>query len=252
MIRIALATEATRFARARVTVVTAVLLTAGIAALCGALLLAVNTTDPQLHAKLGPLLDPGGWDGYLITSAQVTTVAGVVGFGVVLSWAYGREFTDGTITGLFALPVGRGTIAVAKFIVYVAWACLVSIMLAGVLILVGLAFGLGSLPPDAWPALARQVSGAMLTALVAVPAAWASTLGRGLLSGIGTVCGIVVVAQIAAVSGFGAWFPFSAPGLWAVSGGTAVTVGQLALVIPVIVAFLGLTVMSWRRLQLDR
>lgn len=252
MIGVALATEATRFVRARVTVVTAMLLILGIAALCGSLLLAVDTTDPQLRAKLGPLLDPGGWNGYLIVAAQVSTVAGVLGFGVVLSWIYGREFADGTITGLFALPVGRGTIAAAKFIVYLMWAVIVSVALAAALVLLGLALGLGPLPTEAWPALGRQVAGAMLTALVAAPAAWAATIGRGPLVGIGTICGIVVVAQIAAISEVGGWFPFSAPGLWAVSSGTAVSAGQLALIGPVVALFLGLTIESWRRLELDR
>lgn len=250
--RIALSTEAMRFVRARVTVVTAVLLTVGIAALCGSLLLAVGTSDPQLRAKLGPLLDPGGWNGYLITTAQVTTVAGVMGFGVVLSWIFGREFTDGTITGLFALPIGRGTIAAAKYVVYLAWAAVVSVMLAVLLVVVGLVLGLGPFPADAWPAVGRLIAGGMMTALVATPAAWAATVGRGLLAGIGTISAIVVVAQIAAVSGIGAWFPFSALGLWAVSGGTAVTAGQLALVLPVVALFTGLTIDSWRRLQLDR
>ena len=252
MIGTALATEAMRFVRARVTFVSAVLLTVGIAALCGSLLLAVDTTDPLLRAKLGPLIDPGGWAGYLTTTAQVTTVAGLVGFGVVLSWIYGREFSDGTITGLFAIPIGRGTIAAAKFLVYLAWAVVVSLVLAAVLLMVGLALGLGPFPADAWPGLLRLVAGAVLTALVAAPAAWAATLGRGLLAGIGTISGIVVVAEIAVVAGVGAWFPFSAPGLWVVSGGTAVSAGQLALVVPTVALFLGLTIESWRRLQLDR
>jgi ABC-2 type transport system permease protein len=252
MMRIALATEAMRFVRSRVTVVTAILLTVGIAALCGSLLFAVGTSDPQLRAKLGPLLDPGGWDGYLITTGQVATVAGVMGFGVVLSWVYGREFADGTITGLFALPVGRGMIATAKFLVYLGWATVVSVVLAAILVLVGLILGLGPLPADAWPALGRFVAGALLTALIAVPAAWAATIGRGLLAGIATISGIVVVAQIAAVSGIGAWFPFAAVGLWVVSGGTAVSAGQLALIVPTVALFLALTIESWRRMQLDR
>lgn len=252
MIGIAVVTEASKFVRARVTVVTAVLLTVGIAALCSSLLLAVHTTDPLLRAKLGPLLDPGGWTGYLTTTAQVTTVAGLVGFGVVLSWVYGREFQEGTVTGLFALPVSRGAIAAAKFIVYLAWAVVVSVVLTASLVLAGLALGLGLFPAEAWPALTRMFTGSLLTAVVAVPAAWAATIGRGLLAGLGTISSIVVAAQIAVVAGVGGWFPFSAPGLWVVSGGTAVSAGQLALVAPTFALFVGLTIGSWRRLELDR
>lgn len=180
------------------------------------------------------------------------TIAGMVGFGVVLSWFFGREFSDGTITGLFAIPVGRGTIAAAKFLVYLVWAVVVSVVLAAVLIVVGVAVGLGPFTAEVLSAGRRLVAGSILTALVAVPAAWAATLGRGLLAGIGTVSGIVVAAQVAAISGVGGWFPFASPGLWVVSGGTAVSAGQLALVVPTVGMFFGLTVDAWRRLQLDR
>jgi ABC-2 type transport system permease protein len=252
MIAVALATEAGKLLRSRVMITTGVMLTLGIALLCSSMLLAAGGADPQLRAKLGALADPGGWVGYLTTSAQISSIAGLLGFGVALSWLYGREFADGTITGLFALPVGRGTIATAKFAVYLAWAAVVAVALAAVLLALGFAFGLGAWPAEAWPAFGRQIGATALTALVAAPAGWASTLGRGLLPGIGTVIGIVVVAQVTAVAGVGAWVPLAAPGLWAASAGTAVTAAQLALVVPLAAGALGLTVLSWRRLQLDR
>lgn len=33
-----------------------------------------------------------------------------------MAWSFGREFTEGTISGLFALPVGRATIAFVKIL----------------------------------------------------------------------------------------------------------------------------------------
>ncbi len=250
MMRAALATESTKFSRAQVPVVTSVMLTLGIAILCAAMLGALGSGDPQLIAKLGALADPGGWVGFVLTASQITAIAGLLGFGVVLSWLFGREFADGTVAGLFALPVGRGTIAAAKLIVYFAWAVALAVLLAGALVLLGLVAGLGPLPSEVAPILGRQVSVTVLTALLAVPAAWAATLGRGPLAGIGTVVGVVIAAQVAVFSGVGAWFPFSSPGMWAV--GAPVSAGQLALVIPVAMIASALVVISWRRLQLDR
>ncbi len=63
----------------------------------------------------------GDWNGFLLGAAQITGAGGLGGFAVVLAWMFGREFGDGTITGLFALPVRRTTIALAKLIVYVVW-----------------------------------------------------------------------------------------------------------------------------------
>lgn len=248
--RAALRTEATKFLRARVPLAATVLLTAGIGVLVSSMLLAVGTADPQLAAKLGALVDPGGWEGYLASASQITAIAGFLGFGIVISWLYGREFADGTVTGLFALPVDRGTIAAAKFLVYLAWAAVVAIGLDVMLLCLGLIFGLGPVPDAAWPAFGVQLAVAVLASLLASPAAWAATLGRGLLSGIGTITVIVVVAQVAVISGVGAWFPFSSPGLWATGG--AVTGGQLALVFPVALLFAGLTIRAWRLLQLDK
>jgi ABC-2 type transport system permease protein len=248
----ALITEATKALRATVVRATTIIMVLGIALICSSMLLAAGTDDPELAAKLGPLTDPGGWEGYLATAAQVTAAASLLGFGVVLSWLFGREFADGTIGGLFALPVRRSTIAAAKLVVYFVWAIVAGAALVIALVVFGWAFGLGPLPADAAPALGRQFGLALLTAAIAAPVAWAATLGRSALAGIATAIGILVVAQVAIIAGAGGWLPLSAPGLWAVSAGTEVTGGQLSLIAPLVLLSAGLTMLSWRRLQLDR
>ena len=82
---------------------------------------ALASGDPQLVAKLGPGASRD-WRGLVGVAAQISGAGGFLAFGVVGAWLFGREFTDGTITGLFGLPVGRGTIAAAKLAVYAAWA----------------------------------------------------------------------------------------------------------------------------------
>ena len=248
----ALATELAKFAHSTVVRATTIIMVLGIALICSSMLLAVGTASPQMTAKLGPLADPGGWVGYFGAAAQVTSAASLLGCGVVLSWIFGREFGDGTITGLFALPVARPTIAAAKLIVYSIWAVVVSLALLLALVVFGFAFGLGPLTPDALPAMGRQIVLAILTAAIASPAAWAATLGRAVLAGIGTAIGILVLSQVAVVAGAGGWFPFAAPALWAVSNGSQVSPLQLALVIPLVAISCALTLRTWRRLQLDR
>ncbi|MGI8721294.1 MAG: hypothetical protein ACR2JG_03610 [Geodermatophilaceae bacterium] len=118
----AMSTEARKIGTARVGVATMIMLDVGIPVVCGAAVLGARSDDAALAAKLGPLVADGGWAGYLSASAQVTAVAGLLGFGVVLAWQFGREFSDGTITGLFAIPVRRATIGAAKLLVYLGWA----------------------------------------------------------------------------------------------------------------------------------
>lgn len=248
--RAALATEFAKFLRARVPLTTTALLAVGIAVLCAAMLSALGSGDPQLVAKLGALADPGGWVGFVMTASQITAIGGLLGFGVVLSWLFGREFSDGTVTGLFALPVGRGTIAGAKLMVYALWSVAVAVLLVVALLLLGVTAGLGPIPPEASEVIVRQAAVTVLTAALALPAAWAATLGRGLLAGIGTIVAVVVATQVAVFTGPGAWFPFASPGMWAV--GSPVSPLQLGLVVPVAALFSVLVIVAWRRLQLDR
>jgi ABC-2 type transport system permease protein len=224
----------------------------GISVLSGSMLLAAaTTTDPQLLAKLGPVAT-GDWQGFLLGAAQITGAGGLGGFAVVLAWMFGREFADGTITGLFALPVRRTTIALAKLVVYAVWASAMSLLLALVLILVGTIAGLGAIDGDIWAMLARQSALGVMSAAITLPVAWAATLSRSVLGGVSVAIGLVVVAQVSVLVGLGGWMPLAAPALWAVSLGTAVTPIQLATVIPFGATFVVLTALSWRRMQLDR
>lgn len=224
----------------------------GISAISGSMLIAAaTTTDPQLLAKLGPVAT-GDWRGFLLGAAQITGAGGLGGFAVVLAWMFGREFGDGTVAGLFALPVRRATIAIAKLIVYAVWATAMSLLLVIALCLVGLLAGLGPLEGDIAAMLARQAALGMMSIAITVPVAWASTLSRSVLGGVSVAIGLVVVAQVSVLAGLGGWMPLAAPALWAISLGMTVSPIQLALLLPFGATFVVLIALSWRRLQLDR
>jgi ABC-2 type transport system permease protein len=250
-VRAAVLVEAWKARGSRVVIATAVLLVAGIAVLAGSLTLAATSGNEQVLAQLGPVADRTGWDLLLGVAAQVTAAAALLGFGVALSWLFGREFADRTVSGLFALPVSRQALAAAKLVVYLAWAVLVATVLTALLGLVGLVLGLGPLDADVLEALARHHVLTVLAAVLAIPSALAATLGRGLLPGIATTVGLIVTAQVMVVAGTGAWFPLAAPALWALNPAT-VTVAQLALVAVVPALFVPATLLAWHRLQLDR
>jgi len=248
----ALAVEARKTCASRVVLVTTPLLVVGIALLAGSLTWAATEGNERVLAQLGDLATEDGWTRFLGVVAQITSAGGLLGFGVVLSWMVGREFDEGTVANLFALPVSRSTTALAKFLVFVVWTATVSAALVSVTAALGLALHLGSIgTEETIDALMRQLALTILTAFVAFPAAWASTLGRGLLPGIATTILLVVVAQVVVIAGAGAWFPVAAPALWALTPST-VSVAHLALVLVVPIAFGLLTTRLWSRLQLDR
>ncbi|MEV1129143.1 ABC transporter permease [Agromyces sp. NPDC049794] len=247
----AIAVEARKAAASRVMASVTALLVLGVGALSLGMLLAAASGDEQVLAKLGPLADDGGWGGLIGVVLQITAAGGLLAFGVALSWLFGREFADGTVAALFALPVSRPAIAMAKLVVYLAWAIGVALVLTGVVAVLGYAMGYGVTDAAGVVGLLRIPVLVVLTALIAVPAAWASTLGRGLLPGIAATVGIIVVAQVFAIADAGAWIPIVAPALWAIAP-QSVPAAALLTVPSVPIVFGGLCALAWARLQLDR
>lgn len=247
----AIRVEALKLTRSLVGVVATVAIVLGVVSLLAGITVGVAGGNPELIAKAGPAaaLD---WGGLLAGAAQVTAVVGILGFGIVLAWMFGREFTDGTITGLFALPVSRSRIALAKLVVYAIWTIAVSIDLVLGVLALGLLAGYGAPDVEAWSALARLCVLAMLSAGIAVPIAWIATVTRSLLAAVASTIALVVIAQVGALAGAGGWMPLAAPALWAMSNGTAVTTVQLAVTGIVPLAFAALTCNAWERLQVDR
>lgn len=238
----AIRTELLKLRRSPVIAVATMALIMGILALLGSITLGIKTGNPQLIAKAGPAatLD---WTGLLLAADQVVGAAGLVGFGMVLSWIFGREFTDGTISGLFGLPTSRSEIASAKFVVYLIWCLIVSAALALGLLLLGVACGYG-MPPIA--ELWKIIGLSWFSALVALPVAWVTTLSRSVFAGIGTTIGLVVTAQVGALVGVGSWLPTVAPALWALSLATGWIV--VAVVVPWAVVFAAVCCRSWAQL----
>jgi ABC-2 type transport system permease protein len=249
--RTALRVEALKLTRSLVGVSGTAAILGGIVALIGGITAAIMAGNPEVTAKLGSsaTLD---WSGLLGSAAQITAAGGFGGFGIVLAWMFAREFTDGTITGLFALPVGRGTIAAAKIIVFLLWAVAVNLLIIAGLVAVGFLLGYGDPTTTGWQGLGRQLVLGILTAAIAMPVAWIATLARSLLAGVATTIGLVVVGQVGVLAGVGGWLPIAAPALWAMSQGSAVSAGQFGVLGLYVIIFVTLTVRSWSRLQLDR
>lgn len=249
--RRALRAEVVKLARSPVGIVAALAYVGGLTALCAVIVGISRSGDRDLIAKLGPSI-AFDWMGLLNAAAQITGAGGFIASGVVVAWVFAREFADGTVTGLLALPVSRSDIALAKTIAFLLWVVSVSVGAALALLLTGLAFGFGVPSPDEGQALARQVALSVLTGIAVLPVAWVASGTRSLLASVGAAIGLVVAAQIGVLSGAGAWMPLAAPTLWALSSGAAVTPAQLGLTVLVGIISVAGTVAVWRGLQLDR
>ena len=229
-----------------VRVATAAALVLVMATTVGGYAAAMHAGDTDLGRKAASMVTSPGWDGYTALGATSVSVTMLLAVGVVMSWSTGREFIDGTVVGLFAIPSRLGIIA-AKMAVVLTWATILGAVEAGALTTAGLLLGLG--PEGAAGCCTTLMLVAALLGASVLPVMWAATRWRGYLAGIGLTLVILVVANLAAGFGLGSYVPWSVPIVW-VSHQTEVSTPLLAT--PVMTAAIGawVTLRSWDRLQL--
>ena len=156
------------------------------------------------------------WPTYLALLAQATAIGGFILFSLVISWVFGREFSDRTAKDLLALPTSRTVIVLAKFVVTGVWA---GALVAAICLLglgVGHAVALPPTPPGVIAqGLATVAITAALTIAVTMPIAFFAGAGRGYLPAMGAALLAVILAQIVAAVGWGDYFPWAIPALYA-------------------------------------
>ncbi len=180
--------------------------------------------NPRISQQLGlvgakaNLLTYAGidWPAYLALSGQLIAMGGFVFFVLIISWVFGREFADGTVKDLLAVPVPRLSILLAKFIVAAAWCGAIAVMVFSVALLMGAAMGLtGGSPALISQGGIRVLASAMLSILVTTPFALLASIGRGYLLPVGAAFLMMLLTNIGALLGWGEIFPWAVPGLLA-------------------------------------
>lgn len=168
-----------------------------------------------LGAKATLAAGDADWPTYFGFLAQATAIGGMAVFGLVLTWMFGREFSQGTVKDLLALPTSRATIVGAKFTVAAAWCTALALYTYLLGLVVGAALGLpGWSPAAAVTGLTTLLATAAMTILLATPVALAAGIGRGYLAGVGFILAVIFLAQIIAALGYGHYFPWSVPALF--------------------------------------
>ncbi|MEV4062021.1 ABC transporter permease [Nonomuraea dietziae] len=166
------------------------------------------------------------------------------------------EYSDHTAKDLLALPTSRTTIVAAKFTLAAAWA----LLLAAGTTVGGLLLGaLLALPGWSAQAVAagvmRILVAAALAAALTTPLALAAGIGRGYLAAVGVLFVLAFAAQIIAALGFGAWFPYSVPGLYAgIAGPGHDPPGPISILLVLVTSAVGVaaTLAWWRNADHDR
>jgi len=180
--------------------------------------------NPEISQKLGLVsakanllaYSATNWPTYLGFSGQMIAAGGFFLFILAISWAFGREFADGTLKDMLAVPVQRSSILLAKFIVVIVWSAVLTIVIYVACLVMGAILKLpgGSLQVIFQGSLLVLIT-ACLEIPVVLPFAFFASLGRGYLLPIGMAVLALMMANLVAILGWGEYFPWAVPGLYA-------------------------------------
>ena len=180
--------------------------------------------NPELSRKLGLVSAKANliaysatdWPTYLGLFGQIVGVGGFFFFVMAISWIFGREFADGTLKDMLAVPVQRSSILLAKFIVMVIWSAAMTIVIA----IIGLSMGAiiqlpgGSLSVILHGSTVAAIAACLCIAVV-LPFALFASAGRGYLLPLGMAVLALITANLVVVVGWGEYFPWAVPMLYA-------------------------------------
>lgn len=163
------------------------------------------------------------WAAYFGLLNQIVAMIGLIGFGFVASWVFGREYTDRTVKDLLALPVSRSKIVMAKFVIVLIWCILLSVIIFVVGILAGFIFSIeGWSIKEAIHALRIYTVTSILTILLCTPLAIFASLSRGFLLPLGFLILALIMSQFIGIGtpGIAPYFPWSVPAIYNVVAST--------------------------------
>lgn len=179
---------------------------------------------PEMADKLGlvgakaQFFSENTWKGYLEIINQLMAVLGVIGFGFVTSWVFGREYMEHTITDILALPISRAAIVSAKYMIVFIWCWSLVIIMYTSAILVGFWIHIPGWHLQIFLDFALiYFLSALFTILLSTVIGFVVSLTKGIIAPIGFILLMVIMAQFIALVGWGPYFPWAIPGVFTVS-----------------------------------
>jgi ABC-2 type transport system permease protein len=180
--------------------------------------------NPEISQKMGLVSAKASlvaytavdWSSYLSLVGQIIAAGGFFLLVFAVSWVFGREFSDGTVKDLLAVPVPRTIILLAKFIVLGAWSVLLTLVTFALSLGMGFLLKLPGFSLDMlWQSSGMILITACLAAIVALPFAFFASIGRGYLLPIAAAAFAMVLTNLIIILGWGEIFPWSVPMLYA-------------------------------------
>ncbi len=199
------------------------------------------TTKAQL------LAGTADWPAFFGFLAQAVAAGGMVLFAIITIWVFGREFSDHTVKELLALPTSREAIVTAKFIIIPIWSMIVTLLVFSVGIVVGI---LVVIPGWSEQLLITSFLNILGSAALTIPlmslVALLASAGRGYLPPFGWTIFTLAMANLAAILGWGDWFPWAVPALFSGAAGPRdELLGIHSYMVVILTSLIGLAATYW-------
>ena len=188
------------------------------------------------------------WTSLFNLTLLLVSVGGLIIFGFIFVWIFGREFSDKTVYDILSLPTSRVNIVLAKLIIAACWSMTL------VLIVFVLTLGIGVLLHlPGWSAttilngLRLLLVTGLLTVLLIFPFATVASIARGYLAAVGCLFLVLILGQVISQLGYGQYYPWTIPMFYsgaaeALTGKVAVPLGLASYILVAIVSVLSLVI----------
>ena len=154
------------------------------------------------------------WPSYLKLFAEIISAGGFF-FVLAISWVFGREFVDGTLKDMLAVPVPRSSIILAKFVVSITWCAFMAV----ISLIFGLIMGaIIRLPGGSLFVILHGFTVVVITICIVIavvlPFAFFASVGRGYMLPMALAVLCLIMANMMMVVGWAEYFPWAIPLLY--------------------------------------
>jgi ABC-2 type transport system permease protein len=216
--------------------------------------------NPEISQKLGLIsvkanlvaYSSTNWSSYLGLTGMIIAAGGFFLFVLAVSWIFGREFADGTVKDMLAVPVQRSSILLAKLIVAAIWFILLTIVILIVSLIMGAVI---NLPGGSFDTILQSIFLVLITdclvIAVSLPFALVASAGRGYILPLGLAVLTLILTNVVAIAGWGDYFPWAIPGIFAQGKNTLTPVSYLIAVLTGLAGMAG-TYFWWKYADQNR
>ena len=203
-----------------------------------------------LRAKAN-IIESADWKTFYDIMNLMIAIIGFLGFSVITTWTFGREYSDKTIKDIVSLPVSRSCIVIAKHIVIILWCIFLALILYLFSFIAAYFVGLNNFKTEIILSGFKTYILVVMMNIILVPViSFLSSYGRGYFLALGFIFLILLLTNFAInISENAKYLPWAIPLIYAGSVlKEGISINFISIVILLITCILGFisTIYFWK------